>query len=67
MKGLSVWVSLILIVVGTVAALAGHLWEKTAELLHFFGKEMNENTGVRIMLGGIVAVLSGFGIFFLFR
>jgi hypothetical protein len=51
-----------LIVGGGILALGGHMWQETAELLHFFGKEVNENRGFKVMIVGIVLLLAGIGL-----
>jgi hypothetical protein len=52
---------------GAIAGLGGHLWEETAKLLRFFGKEINENLGFKVMMAGLAAVLAGFGLIYFFR
>ncbi len=67
MSGLLVWMAVILILGGAIAGLGGHLWEETAKLLHFFGKEANENLGFKVMIAGLAAMLVGFGLVYFFR
>jgi hypothetical protein len=67
MSDLLVWIALILIIGGVIAALGGHMWEETAKLLRFFGKEVNENLGIKVMMVGLAAMLAGFGLVYLLR
>lgn len=67
MDALVVWSAAILIFGGAIACLAGHVWEKTAELLHFFGKEVNEDLGFKVMMAGLAAMFAGFGLVYFFR
>jgi hypothetical protein len=54
-----VWIKIVLIVGGAILALGGHMWEETAELLHFFGKDVDENRGFKVMIAGLVLLLAG--------
>jgi hypothetical protein len=67
MSDLLVWIALILIVGGVIAALGGHMWEETATLPRFFGKEVNENVGFKVMMAALTAVLAGFGLVYFLR
>jgi len=67
MSNLLIWLAVILILGGAIAGLGGHLWEETAKLLRFFGKEINENLGFKVMMAGLAAVLAGFGLIYFFR
>jgi hypothetical protein len=67
MSDLLIWLAAILILGGAIAGLGGHLWEETAKLLRFFGKEINENLGFKVMMAGLAAVLAGFGLIYFFR
>jgi hypothetical protein len=40
MSDLLIWLAAILILGGAIAGPGGHLWEETAKVLHFFGKEI---------------------------
>ena len=55
MSGLLVWMAVILILGGAIEGIGGHPWEETAKLLHFFGKEINENLGFKVMIAGLAA------------
>jgi hypothetical protein len=67
MSDLLIWLAAILILGGAIAGPGGHLWEETPKVLHFFGKEINENFGFKVMMAGLAAMLAGFGLVYFFR
>lgn len=60
-----IWVVVVLIFGGMITGFAGHVWEKTAALLRFFGKDVNEEAGFKVMMGGLAAMAAGIGLLYL--
>lgn len=58
------WIKIGLVFGGILVAMIGLLWAKTANLVRFFGKQLNEDRGFWVMVGGAAMLGTGLALFY---
>jgi hypothetical protein len=58
------WIKIGLVLGGTLVALVGMIWDKTAKLARFFGLESNPDKGFWVMMIGAAMLGIGLALFY---